>query len=313
MDASSSFSITQEELNLFHQIDRRLYTILVMNLWRDPVESIQVMALWLWLERVGFYDVVHRMLALPYALVNELADEAVTCLNIISNNNDQHAASSSSEANEIPLTQNFMRKDISIPFFHEHRLLATQGISRVMNEVCIRALSDIMQEAVRRNAAQKTADSQTMMPNPLQQSVFLPQLVVGQHEIWGSPEPRMVPPGVPPEDRTMFVTFSKGYPVTESEVREFFTRSHGDCIESFHMQEVHQPQDQALFAKIVFKSAASIDKILNGMSKVKFAINGKHVWARKFVPKSPRPNLPTPTPMPMQVPIQFGTQFPFGF
>lgn len=29
---------------------------------------------------------------------------------------------------------------------------------------------------------------------------------------------------VPPDDRTIFLTFSKGYPISENEVKEFFTR-----------------------------------------------------------------------------------------
>lgn len=30
---------------------------------------------------------------------------------------------------------------------------------------------------------------------------------------------------VPPDERTIFLTFSKGYPISENEVRDFFTRS----------------------------------------------------------------------------------------
>ncbi|OMO91801.1 hypothetical protein COLO4_18099 [Corchorus olitorius] len=110
---------------------------------------------------------------------------------------------------------------------------------------------------------------------------------------------------VPPDDRTMFVTFSKGYPVYEWEVREFFGRAYGDCIESLHMQEV-QPNQQSLFARIVFHSVSSIEMILNGMSKVKFTINGKHVWARKFVPKRLKPPSPPAVPPVFNLPASLG-------
>ncbi|CAA2973250.1 Hypothetical predicted protein [Olea europaea subsp. europaea] len=69
---------------------------------------------------------------------------------------------------------------------------------------------------------------------------------------------------VPREDRTVFATFSGGYPVAEMEVRHFFTTVYGNCIESFRMQE----------------------EILDGTEKAKFTINGKHVWMRKFVPRN---------------------------
>ncbi|XP_022749969.1 uncharacterized protein LOC111299184 [Durio zibethinus] len=294
----SSF-VSQEEFNMFHRIDRELYTLLVINLWRDPVESMQVIALWLWLERVGFRNVVQKTLSLPYVLLNELADEAVTCLNII--NNDQLA--SSSEGNDNALMQSLIERDLSLQFFYENRLIATQGIARIVNEVCMRALRDIMLHAIERNAAQSLADSSQVMSHSLQQPMVnrgLPEIGFGLGDL-GLPWTRENE--VPPDDRTMFVTFSKGYPVYEWEVMEFFTRAYGDCIESLHMQEV-LPNEQSLFARIVFHSASSIEMILNGMGKAKFTINGKHVWARKFVPK--RLKLSLPAAPQMDLPVSFG-------
>ncbi|KAK9212995.1 hypothetical protein WN943_002380 [Citrus x changshan-huyou] len=290
MPPSSSF-VSEQELKMFHSIDRELYTLLTINLWRDPVESLQIMALWLWLERTSLNDVVSKILTLPDVLINEIADEAVTCLNCI--NNDHSACSS--ESYVIPLTQSVMDKEISLRFFHENRLKATEGVAKVANEVCIRALNDIMQRAVARNAAQSIADSQKMMTaQPFQQSLVHPgfsQMRFGSSDVLESVTPENE---VPPDDRTMFVTFSKGYPVQEREVGEFFTRTYGDCIESLVMQDV-QSSEQSLFAKIVFRSTATIDVILNGMGKVKFTINGKHVWARKYVPKRPKSQLmPSP-------------------
>ncbi|XP_059431695.1 uncharacterized protein LOC132165230 [Corylus avellana] len=263
--ASPSSFVSQEEFNIFHSIDRQLYTILVVNLWRDPVESMQVMALWLWLERLGYDSVVKKMLSLPQILVNELADEAIICLNCIHNN----LISSSSESNDIPLTQTLMEKEISLQFFLENRLNGIAGLTKIMNDVCIRALLDLMQQAIERNA--------------------------GRHGAGDMVQPRTPGADVPADDRTMFVTFSKGYPVQEWEVRDFFGRSYGDCVESLHMQEV-QPHQQALFARIIFHKATTMEMILRGMGKVKFSINGKHVWARKFVPKRARSSLLLPPP-----------------
>ncbi|XVF88895.1 hypothetical protein PTKIN_Ptkin19aG0087300 [Pterospermum kingtungense] len=294
--SSSSFSVSKDDFNLFHRIDRELYSLLVMMLWRDPVESMQVLALWLWLERVGFRKVVKKTLTLPHILINELADEAVTCLKVI--NNDLIA--SSSEGSDTPLMQCLMEKDLTLQFFSKHRLIATKGLARIMNGVCMKALKDIRQHAVERNAARSVAEShsQQVMPQPLQmQPMVQPGLppMMGSGHVVGLPLPWPQHNEVHPDDRTMFVTFSKGYPVYEWEVREFFTRAYGDCIESLHMQEV-MPYEQSLFARIVFHSPAAIEMILNGTSKAKFTINGKHVWARKFVSKRPRPDLMPPAP-----------------
>ncbi|KAK4854464.1 hypothetical protein QYF36_024211 [Acer negundo] len=274
----SNMMVSNVEFNTFHKIDRELYAVLVMSLWRDPVEAMQIMALWLWLERVGFRNVVKKIVSLPIILVNELADEAAACLSCITN--DQFVCPS--ENNDIPLMHTLMEKEISLKFVHDNRLIAAQGISRIINNVCVRALTDIMQLAVERNAAQSLIDSQKLMAPSFQQPLYYPVGVPQQMLL----QPRTQETEVPPEARTMFVTFSKGYPVLEREVHEFFTRGYGDCIETLNMQEV-QPTEQSLFAKIVFRSAAIVDVILNGVAKAKFTINGKHVWARKFVPKRP--------------------------
>ncbi|KAK6273692.1 hypothetical protein POUND7_010775 [Theobroma cacao] len=158
-----------------------------------------------------------------------------------------------------------------------------------------------MQHAIERNATRSLADSQKVMSHSLQQPTVQPGLPqVGFGPGADVELPWTQESEVPPDDRTMFVTFSKGYPVHEWEVREFFTRAYGDCIESLHMQEV-PPDEQSLFARIVFRSESAIEIILSGMSKAKFTINGKHVWARKFVPKRLKPSLPAAPPVNLPV------------
>ncbi|GAB2228947.1 hypothetical protein Droror1_Dr00023081 [Drosera rotundifolia] len=94
---------------------------------------------------------------------------------------------------------------------------------------------------------------------------------------------------VPVYERTIFLTFSKGYPISHHEVHDFFNGLFGDVIEAIQMQEVGEGE-QALYAKLVVCNASMIQVILDGQSKVKFSINGKHAWARKYV----RKNTPSP-------------------
>ena len=294
MDPGSSFIVSQEEFILFHRIDRELYKILVINLYRDPSECMQVLAMWLWLERVGFRNVVKKITSLPNLLINEVAEETVTCLNYI---NNTLMLSYSFEGVDIPLLQNLMDKEISLQFLYENRVEALEGVAKMVQEVCVRAFTDIMQQAIIRNSNERMVEAQNAVAQQSSES--------NNHFWFGSIGPshlRVNKVGggaelhseVPADDRTMFVTFSKGYRVEEWEVREFFTMAYGNCIEALYMQEV-QPNEQALFARIVFPNVSTVDMILRGATKAKFTINGKHVWARKFVPKRTRSFLPTST------------------
>lgn len=57
-------------------------------------------------------------------------------------------------------------------------------------------------------------------------------------------------------------------------------------VEAVYMQEVVAAEDQPLYARLVVPSASVIETVLEGRNRAKFSINGKHVWARKFVRKN---------------------------
>ncbi|KAJ1387729.1 hypothetical protein SESBI_39716 [Sesbania bispinosa] len=273
--SASSFSISQEEFFLFHKIDRDLYRILVIHLFREPDECMQILGVWLWLERVGFRNMVKKILSLPNTLINDVADETLLCLSCINNG---LITPSSSDGNEIPLLQNLMSKEISFQFFYENRVKALQGVAKAVQDVCVRAFTDITQQAMIRSSTERVVETQKKVMTSLSSE---------SESLWfGSFGPCNMRLGSvvqnneePADDRTLFVTFSNGYRVEEWEVREFFTMTYGDCIESLHMQEKVQPNEQPLFARIVFHKVCNIDMILRGATKVKFTINGKHVWA----------------------------------
>lgn len=83
------------------------------------------------------------------------------------------------------------------------------------------------------------------------------------------------------DDKTMFLTFSRGFPVTEEEVRHLFTSTYGDCIKAMHMGN-EDANEQVLFATMVLNDVETLDRILNGKHIAKFRVNGKHIWARKY-------------------------------
>ncbi|CAL9193199.1 unnamed protein product [Musa hybrid cultivar] len=88
---------------------------------------------------------------------------------------------------------------------------------------------------------------------------------------------------IPHDERTLFVTFSNGYPLTEEELRAFFIRHYGGV----EMVSVQEPVDgkPPLYGHVTFYSLATLLRVLNGNVKVKFMTQGKHLWVRRFIPK----------------------------
>ena len=99
-------------------------------------------------------------------------------------------------------------------------------------------------------------------------------------QLWGMP---VIPENnLSEDDRTMFLTFSRGR-VTENEVRGLFTRLYGlDAVADVIMQENISDGAQPLFARLILNSIATVDRMLNGKRIAKFRVNGKHIWARKY-------------------------------
>lgn len=292
-----------EDLKIIHEDERAIYSILVSNFWRNPWECLQIMSLWLWLERMGFGNLISKIYSQPLCKMNELADEASICLKCV--NGAQLPFSG--EDIEIPLTRNLMTKEISLKFFHDIRLIALSEIGRLATEVYVPVLADIMAKAINEDDAESLFHNlmmmmsgkafQTLSMNQMMASSSLNEsltLSLSQLRIGGAVSQGRTPVNeIAREDRRMFATFSRGYPVSESEVRQFLTRIYGNCIESIYMQRV-MPNEQALYAIVVLHRPSFVGAILNGQIKAKFSVNGKHMWMRKFVPKNGRSYLPLP-------------------
>lgn len=273
-------SISLEELHAYHTIDRDAFSRLVITLRRDPGDSLLVMATWLWLEEMGFPNIITKLMNLTDPMVNMLADEVASCLNSFQTNNTQTVANIA-----LPFTSRIMEREISLQIFLQNRFQAISGIKNFLNTVCARIFTDILQRVL-------GMSSQVILNN---HSLIIPGF---PHPIFGTLTivPRAMDYDFPSgglwgwnptnnaseDDRTMFLTFSRGFPVTRDEVKELFTRMYGDCVESIHMQENVPSNEQPLFARLVLQSVANVDQILSGRRIAKFRINGKHIWARKY-------------------------------
>lgn len=251
--ASASAQITGEEFKTFHSIDRELYSRLVHNLSRNPGQSMQVLALWLWLEQTGHgNNLVANLLALPDLMINAVTDETLACLNCCYDNNLMPLPSSS-DANLIPLLRTFTRGTVSLHFFQKNRTAVIAGVTKMVDEVCKRAFDDIVQETFHINSG-GNAETFQRVPFPLVMHPEVPapppspvhysgmggvvdmgsDYGTGAQALDGEVLKQKLGPlldlsaaevrPVTPDQRTLFLTFSKGYPIFEKELIDFFTR-----------------------------------------------------------------------------------------
>ncbi|KAK7279067.1 hypothetical protein RJT34_24111 [Clitoria ternatea] len=344
-DPGLNVVVNQEEFQSFHSIDRQIFTRLVVGLGRETSQSTHVMAFILWLEKISKnLRTVKNLLQWTDAMLDDLADEVVLVMRCI----EASQFPTDDEFNkDLPLMKFIMRTNaISLKYFHENRLNIISSVTRILNDVCVRAFRDIVQQVLYMKALKEQSFQMaktygvmpagyvpqlvfyapggiTMVPPPV--GMVAPQSGEGSSRSWsgfGNPLQAAYDDlnqqafnrdlnevvamlshtslsdekkEVPVDDRIIFMTFSKGYPLFEAEIREFFSRRYGDIIESLHIQDV-VPPDQPLYARLVIRPEAvkMIDHFLETSSKVKLSINGKHVWARKFVYKAT--NSPEATP-----------------
>ena len=278
--------ITTEELRLFHNIDRELFCRLIFKQKLGITQSLLVMGLWLWLENTGYPNIITTMMKLSDSMVKSLAKEAATCLNFLEVENPHIPI-----GGDLPLTRILVQRDISLMLFIEKRFVAIAGIRSILNNICARIFSDILRIILRSTnntniASTSRANSRPLVvpgfPHPLFGAFNVPpeieDLDLSDERIWTSGRPSN---HVTEEDKTMFLTFSRGFPVFEEEVRHLFTGLYGDCVRDLVMGNANA-NNQPMFATMVVDGVATVDRILNGSHIAKFRVNGKDIWARKY-------------------------------
>ncbi|XP_025647221.1 uncharacterized protein [Arachis hypogaea] len=98
-------------------------------------------------------------------------------------------------------------------------------------------------------------------------------------KIWSNKRPC---DDVTEEDKTMFLTFSRGFPVSEEEVRELFITDYGNGSVVEIVMGNYEANNQSMFATMVLNGVALVDEILQGLRLAKLRANGKDIWVRKY-------------------------------
>ncbi|ESQ41309.1 hypothetical protein EUTSA_v10015793mg [Eutrema salsugineum] len=294
--STSSKFVTREEFHAFHKLDRALFSRLVLSLRRDISQSLQVMSFLLHLEKTGLLrNIIVNLVYLPDFFINAVAEEAVLCLSCLSYEDfSTFVATLGQNTNSftIPLITRMTGEYLSLAVIHKNRENILLEMKKHLTRICYPAFEDICVHAEKEKMY--TVEREKAIEKMSQLGISRIVSKAGQKETSNHVAGTNKVSGafsddeqVNADERTVFLTFSRGYPISEAEVHAFFTRRFGEIIESIHMPGV-EGNGQALYAKMVLHSASKIPEIVEngGDTKTKFTINGKHVWARKFLPQS---------------------------
>ncbi|GAB4837742.1 hypothetical protein Ancab_002611 [Ancistrocladus abbreviatus] len=85
------------------------------------------------------------------------------------------------------------------------------------------------------------------------------------------------------EDRTLFVTYSNGFPLKEHQIRRFFNRRYGECVEYVDIPRRHRPKPP-LFGNVTFVKRSIPLLVLQNQKEVEFIVNGRPLRCKKFRP-----------------------------
>jgi len=211
---------TMEKLILFHKLERDLFHRLVHDLAQDPVPMRWVIAFWLWLESDGHHDFIRRVSALPGPVVLRFVDEAIACLRCLARQGHGPAAGTGDGGDGrercLPCTNALLTKRIDdVGYFEGHREVL-DGVTYQYRSVCL-AVCDVSSKSVPTNT------SGVLAAPPMVGSSVLTAPTVASFPLNPMASP-WIPLQSPPADdyRSLFITFSRGYPINREDIMEFF-------------------------------------------------------------------------------------------
>ncbi|THU55225.1 hypothetical protein C4D60_Mb11t04330 [Musa balbisiana] len=293
-----------ELMLLFHTQERDFYCRLVRQLDQNPERMKQVIALWLWFESIDHYEFIRRVSSYNGDdVILGFVGEAEACLDRLMGQHEQ------TRGDELPLTSSLMAEKMDLRFFESHRDEAIKGVRHMFDNVCQIIFDDGLVE--RAAEAANHPDDHRLRPSGLHDispptregssqgeggassagvAVSLPAQARTVLPPGGSRLNPMARPWSPeinrsPEDlRSMFITFSRGHPISRQDIVEFFNEHYGPCLETVMMERT-SPGQLPMYGRLVFRNASTIARVLNGQRRAKFIINGRHLWARMYTPR----------------------------
>ncbi|KAF9602672.1 hypothetical protein IFM89_030560 [Coptis chinensis] len=306
----------------FHRIERELFNRLVQQLRKQPPLVKAVIAFWLCLEELGYFELIVRLSEQADDRILEIAyNETVVCLNCILPHPRQPDGNYA-----IPVLAGFLQDQdepaIDMMFFRYNREVIYDGVNRILTTICDIIFEDsvvrqgihdqnIATNQVVRHIGENGSSNQGETSGHSNQASANYQIVpynngevsrdAGEtsarfRQASGSSSATLNPLATPynaggdgarapRSQRTMFLTFSHGYPLTREEIYRYFTMHWGDVVEDVVIQQSLESYATPVYARLVLRNSSIIPLILNGVQTAKFYVNGKHLWARVHVPR----------------------------
>ncbi|GMI89054.1 hypothetical protein like AT3G45200 [Hibiscus trionum] len=253
--------LSLQQLQDFHSIDRIAYCRL-LTLHFDPFPSMKIVAFWNTLEKFGFRNFVYSLQQISDSSLLCLAKEAIFCLQCLYSPFQQIFPCLRLD---FPHMNKLVPQEILLGFLVKNRAIFKRMIQGFVRDVCEVAFLDIVQQNLGPKQSFKKSNGGDE-PDSLAATEDNEEVLKCE---------------IDSEDKTLFMTFSRGHPVSDQEINGFIVGKFGSSVEAIYMDKT----PKCLFACVALKSHSDMSRILGGKKLVKFFINGKQVRVRRFVPK----------------------------
>ncbi|XXG46636.1 hypothetical protein AAC387_Pa02g1433 [Persea americana] len=137
--------ISISDIVFFHAMDMILYDHLVRTMGVDPEVTKQVITLWLWMESIGYPQLIRQISTYTDDALRRVVAEGEACLRALHSEMEYPV-----DSNDIPITAHLAKEPINLRFFRYNKDVVIQGIMNVSNKVCRIIFDDnIMRTAAR--------------------------------------------------------------------------------------------------------------------------------------------------------------------
>ncbi|KAF2299090.1 hypothetical protein GH714_030539 [Hevea brasiliensis] len=209
---------------------------MVCSMGKNAIQVKKVIALWLVLEEIGYHDLIRAINSFDNTTIEALYLEALQCLECIQPNSIQPTGLSDQAQVFLGLIDEPMNRRF---LYCKHDFIYKR-YEHVMETVCDKIFGETnaveVDESgfrpVAKTYGQGLAGSSSSEPNEAtSQSNLNPDAI------------DFNPAETPEEFRTIFLTFSMGYPLSRDEIIRFFTKKWGEVVKDVYIERTEAGQD----------------------------------------------------------------------